>query len=46
MDYFNCELVSGIFMEYAIINDLCTEELDLHKTTVLENSCEHSILYI
>ncbi len=28
------------------MNDLYTEKLDLHKTTVLENSCEDSILYI
>ncbi len=28
------------------MNDLCIEKLDLHKTTVPENSCEHSIFYI
>ena len=27
------------------VKDLCTDKLDLHKATVLENRCGHSILY-
>ncbi len=42
-------IIVSEYLMYCVVpymNDLFTEGLDLHKATVLEDSCEHSIFYV